>query len=61
MTNKISETAKIYSFPPRGRFALRNETDAAKAALPPGAKFVVGGAWYHDEAIAEAHPAGRKS
>lgn len=57
MTTNLSATptmsAKIYTFPPRGRFALRID-DAAPAAnmqLPRGAKLVSGSGWYHDEAI----------
>jgi hypothetical protein len=49
-------TAKIYTFPPRGRFALRMDGGAivppANFELPQGAEFAVGGgAWYHDEAV----------
>ncbi len=52
-------TAKIYTFPPRGRFALRMNGGAivapANFKLPQGAEFSVGGgAWYHDEAVQEA-------
>ncbi|HTC05765.1 MAG TPA: DUF2735 domain-containing protein [Xanthobacteraceae bacterium] len=54
-TNMTAPTtsAKIYTFPPRGRFAPRvDETTAnANAPLPSGAKLVSGGGWYHDEAI----------
>jgi len=59
MTTNSSATptasAKIYSFPPRGRFALRID-DTAPAAnatvqLPRGVKLVTGSGWYHDEAI----------
>jgi len=60
MTNDFSGSAKIYTFPPRGRFAANGQRDAntkaiAQIQLPPGAKLVVGGAWYHDAAIAEAN------
>jgi hypothetical protein len=48
-------SAKIYTFPPRGRFALRidDTVPAANASvqLPRGAKLVPGSGWYHDEAI----------
>ncbi len=59
MTTHISGSAKIYTFPPRGRFALRmigNELDAAaNLQLPQGATLTAGsGSWYHDEAIADA-------
>ena len=56
--SEFSGTAKIYQFPPRGRYALR-ETGSGFVApahfqLPHGAAFApVGGAWYHDEAIRE--------
>ena len=57
MTTNISATptisAKIYTFPPRGRFALRidDTTPAANVQLPRGVKLVPGSGWYHDEAI----------
>ena len=57
MTTNVSATptasAKIYSFPPRGRFALRVDDTAANAnvQLPRGAKLVSGSGWYHDAAI----------
>ncbi len=57
MTTNFSATptasAKIYSFPPRGRFALGIDDTAANAnvQLPRGAKLVPGSGWYHDEAI----------
>jgi Protein of unknown function (DUF2735) len=55
-------SAKIYTFPPRGRFALRLNGDVLTAPahieLPHGAKLMSGAAsWYHDEAIQdEQHP-----
>jgi hypothetical protein len=68
MTTHISGSAKIYTFPPRGRFALRmieNELGAAESLqLPHGATLTAGsGGWYHDEAIADARQgeAGRKN
>jgi hypothetical protein len=58
MTTNVSATptasAKIYTFPPRGRFALRIDDTAPAAAnvqLPRGAELVPGSGWYHDEAI----------
>ena len=57
MTTNFSATptmsAKIYTFPPRGRFALRIDDTAAAAnvQLPHGAKLVSGSSWYHDAAI----------
>ncbi len=57
MTTSISGSAKIYAFPPRGRFALRVQGDEAAAAnvqLPYGVKLVSGSGWYHEEAIQSA-------
>jgi hypothetical protein len=57
MTTNFSATpnasATIYTFPPRGRFALRidDTAPAANAQLPRGVKLVSGSSWYHDEAI----------
>lgn len=68
MTTQISGSAKIYTFPPRGRFALRmtdSESGAAvNSQLPQGATLTAGSSsWYHGEAIADAHAgkAGRKN
>jgi Protein of unknown function (DUF2735) len=51
-------SAKIYTFPARGRFALGDHHDDSKLAanfLPPRvAKAVFGGAWYHEEAVLES-------
>jgi Protein of unknown function (DUF2735) len=46
-------SATIYTFPPRGRFALRidDTAPAANAQLPRGVNLVSGSGWYHDEAI----------
>ena len=57
MTTNISGSAKIYAFPPRGRFALRVQGDepVPKVQLPYGVKFVSGASgWYHEEAIQSA-------
>lgn len=55
MITNDSGSAKIYDFPPRGRFAEKiRQGDARNVQLPPGVKLAVGGAWYHDEAIREA-------
>jgi hypothetical protein len=57
MTTTLSATpatsATIYTFPPRGRFALRidDTAPAATVPLPHGVKLVPGSGWYHDEAI----------
>jgi len=62
MTTPNSGSAKIYTFPPRGRFALRMTGDTLDAAanlqnlqLPRGVELTTGaGGWYHQDAIAEA-------
>jgi hypothetical protein len=50
-----SRSATIYTFPPRGRFAVVNEPEAFKPAanahIQPGVKIASGSSWYHDEAI----------
>ena len=52
-TPGVAASAKIYSFPPRGRFALRidDTAPAATVQLPRGVKLVPGSGWYHDAAI----------
>ena len=49
------ESAKIYKFPARGRFAVEgsrtDESDSASARIP---RTACGSAWYHDEAIQDA-------
>ncbi len=57
MTTPITGTAKIYAFPPRGRFALRMPGDvpAANVKLPEGAAFAhQGSSWYHEEAVQDS-------
>jgi len=55
-------SAKIYQFPPRGRFvgsAQREESNAsANLASPRVARIAFGSGWYHDEAIQEAELTG---
>ena len=53
-----SGSATIYTFPPRGRFALRidDTAPAANVQLPRGVKLVTGSGWYHDEAIQAEKP-----
>jgi hypothetical protein len=55
----FSGSATIYTFPPRGRFALRaqDENPAANVQLPRGARLGTGGGWYHEEAIQDAFKA----
>jgi len=57
MTTPITGTAKIYAFPPRGRFALRMQDDVlpANVKLPEGAEFAhQGSGWYHEEAVQDS-------
>jgi hypothetical protein len=55
-SSDFSGSATIYTFPPRGRFALRmpDENPAANVQLPRGAKLGTGSGWYHEEAIQDA-------
>ena len=53
-------SSNIYQFPLRGRFAQSEpaETKPAAQALPARAfKAVIGGAWYHEQAILDAERA----
>lgn len=57
-TNVHRESAKIYTFPARGRFAAgaaqeRTVTDKSWASTRV-ASAALGSAWYHEEAIREA-------
>jgi hypothetical protein len=57
MSTQFSGSAKIYAFPPRGRFALRihDEDAMSNLKLPRGVTLVTGGSgWYHDEAVQDA-------
>ena len=57
MTIPLTGTAKIYAFPPRGRFALRVPDDLlpANVKLPEGAEFAHrGSGWYHEEAVQDS-------
>ena len=52
-----SGSAKIYTFPPRGRFALAKERDAMESASVKstlGVKIASGSGWYHEAAIEDA-------
>ncbi|HVZ52933.1 MAG TPA: DUF2735 domain-containing protein [Pseudolabrys sp.] len=56
-TDMHRESAKIYTFPARGRFAVGASYQRSAEGRAPAAKTVptvAGGAWYHDEAIREA-------
>ena len=57
MTAPITGTAKIYAFPPRGRFALGMQGDVlpANVKLPEGVEFArQGSGWYHEEAVQDS-------
>jgi Protein of unknown function (DUF2735) len=61
MTTNISGSAKIYTFPPRGRFAMgsqvageRDSDIATGAAMQPSFKVASGSGWYHEAAVQEA-------
>ena len=50
-------SAKIYTFPPRGRFAVENQHDAIESASVKsahGVKIASGSGWYHEAAIEDA-------
>ncbi len=49
------QSAKIFEFPKRGRFAAgaRDDARAVNATTSRFVKTAVGGAWYHDAAIAD--------
>jgi Protein of unknown function (DUF2735) len=54
MTTDFSgATATIYTFPPRGRFAMNAQRENTQSAFdqPRGVKVASGSAWYHDEEI----------
>lgn len=55
-TDLQRESAKIYTFPARGRFAVgaAYQRPEGRAPTSKSAPTVGGGAWYHDEAIREA-------
>lgn len=58
------ETAKIYQFPAGGRAALRTgrpivkPLDEMQAAV--AGRAVIGGSWYHEEAIRDTDPVGKQ-
>lgn len=56
-TNEHRESATIYTFPPRGRFAAAAPERAPSATSKPTVTISTGEAWYHEEAIRGAeHP-----
>jgi Protein of unknown function (DUF2735) len=59
-TSSSPESAKIYQFPARGRFASAGREDSKSAVAmmsPRVAPATFGGAWYHEEAIRDAEGA----
>jgi hypothetical protein len=47
-------SATIYTFPPRGRFAISDQRDQSNLAAirsPRGVSVASGSGWYHEEAI----------
>ena len=63
-TSQSRTSATIYTFPPRGRFAIREQDLSMPAAtLSHGVAFSSGSSWYHEEAIRAAREAeqGRKN
>jgi hypothetical protein len=63
-TSPSRTSATIYTFPPRGRFAIREQDMPVTAvSLPHGVTFSSGSGWYHEEAIQAAREAehGRKN
>ena len=63
MTENVErQSATIYRFPPRGRFAARrDQTTGGDMSAPRFAATSYGEAWYHDEAIREANEHTRKN
>ena len=66
MSTSVSRaSATIFTFPPRGRYAIREQDTSmpATAQLPLGVKVSSGSGWYHEEAIQAAREAeqGRKN
>ncbi len=63
-SNSYRETAKIYEFPAGGRAGLRTGnaymTPIEKMEAIAATRTVVGGSWYHEEAIRETEPAGKR-
>jgi Protein of unknown function (DUF2735) len=65
-TSMSRASATIYTFPPRGRYAIREQDTSMPATglpLPRGVQLSSGSGWYHEEAIQAAVEAeqGRKN
>ena len=59
-TNSDRESARIYQFPARGRFAANQRGDTKPIATGTSRQVVkaaVGSGWYHEAAIQEAERA----
>jgi hypothetical protein len=57
--NAPEGSAQIYTFPPRGRYAIGgNDTPQNKQPLnfTPQQAILGASAWYHDEAVRDAEP-----
>jgi hypothetical protein len=57
MTSISRGSARIYEFPPRGRFALNGRDESqlrTNLEAQPLVKVASGSGWYHDAAIQEA-------
>jgi hypothetical protein len=62
-SNSYRESAKIYQFPAGGRAAMRSGRPLVKPIdelAVDATRAVVGGSWYHEEAIRETDPAGKR-
>ena len=63
-SSSYRETAKIYQFPAGGRAGLRignaYTTPIEKMEAVAATRTVVSGSWYHEEAIREIEPAGKR-
>jgi hypothetical protein len=63
-SNSSRETAKIYQFPAGGRAAMRAGRPLVKpvddVADAAATRAVVGGSWYHEEAIRETDQVGQR-
>lgn len=61
-TNAPQGSAQIFTFPPRGRFAVGGADTAAQSktaanfASPQVVSAAFSGAWYHDEAVRDEEP-----
>jgi len=54
MATNFAGSAKIYSFPPRGRFLGFGNGEGAAPRLQPAVVIASGSGWYHEEAVRDA-------